>query len=68
MTTEQKAYIDGATYQLLMSHWRWGYVGDPIFQGEAGEYFAREMKKKRVKHTQAEIVRISKAIDWINGK
>ena len=65
MTTEQKKYIDDASYGLLVAHYKWGYVGDPIFQDEAGEHFLRSLEEKRKRHTQAEIMRISKAVDWI---
>ena len=64
MTTEQKSWIDNASYYALLSKWRFAPVGDPMFQGDTGAYYAEVMKKRREGvggqgHTQT-----SKAIGW----
>lgn len=65
MTVEQmKAWIDNASYEQLLSRWRFGKVGDPFFVGEVGEHYVETMKDKRSKISEEELVRISKAIGW----
>lgn len=64
MTLEQKAWIDGASYEDLLSHWRLAPAGDPIFQDEAGDYYQRVLAEKRAQVGDAEHTRISKAIGW----
>lgn len=62
MTNEQKAWIDTASYEALLSHWRFAPVGDSIFQGEAGKYYKQVMARKRHEVGNGEHVRASKAI------
>lgn len=65
MTMEQmKAWIDSASYESLLSRWRFAPAGSPWFQGEMGDYFANAMKKKREEVGDAEHVRASKNIGW----
>jgi hypothetical protein len=64
MTTEQKEWIDNATYEELLRRWRYAPVGDPIFQGDTGKYYGEKLKLRREAvgpqaHTQA-----SKNIGW----
>ena len=65
MTDELKKQIDDMNYVQLLSRWRFSPVGDPMFQGESGEYFAKRMAELRSqpggdeRHTAA-----SKAIGW----
>lgn len=64
MTDEQKTWIDGASYKSLLYRWRFGELGDVIFQDDTGDYYAAVMEEKRkgvsdVEHTQA-----SKSIGW----
>lgn len=48
MTTEQmKQWIDSASYEALLSRWRFVRAGDPFFQGEVGNYYAKVMREKR---------------------
>jgi len=47
MTPEQKAWIDSASYETLLNKWRFAPIGDPMFQGEDGDYFAKVMYAKR---------------------
>mgnify|MGYP003394873402 CR=1 FL=1 len=65
MTSEEKAWIDGATYEQLLSRWRFQPVGTSTwFTGETGEYFATVMKTKRAEVGNAEHVRASKHLGW----
>lgn len=47
MTPEQKKWIDEASYYDLLERWRFAPIGDPMFQGAVGEYYATVMKEKR---------------------
>ena len=47
MTPEQKNWIDESPYGNLLTRWRFAQVGDPIFQGEVGEYYKKVMFEKR---------------------
>lgn len=47
LTAENKAHIDGLSYHSLLEHWRNAPVGDPWFEGETGEYWAKVMSDRR---------------------
>jgi hypothetical protein len=61
MNERIKNWIDNASYRELLYHWRFAPIGDAIFQGEAGDYYAKVMQEKRqtVDHVQ-----VSKDIGW----
>lgn len=61
MNERIKEWIDGASYEQLLSKWRYSPIGDPMLQGEAGEYYSKIMfqKKSTVNHVQA-----SKNVGW----
>ena len=59
MTDKQKKAIDEMTYEQMLSKWRFAPIGDPMFQGEVGDYFSKVMKQKRENHSQ-----VSKKIGW----
>ena len=64
MTAEEmKRWIDTATYEELLSKWRFAVAGDPFFQGEIGAYYAKVMAERRAADPD-EHVRASKAIGW----
>lgn len=47
MTPEElKREIDGMTQYQLCQTWRFATVGNPLLQGEVGEYFAAKLDKK----------------------
>jgi hypothetical protein len=55
-----KAEIDAMSHIELARRWRFASMDDPIFQGEAGEYY-----KKRLFDDLGGITpEISKAIGW----
>jgi hypothetical protein len=62
LTEANKAYIDGLSYQGLLTRWRNSPVGDPWFQGETGAYWSMRMAELR-RHG-ADHVGASKAIGW----
>jgi len=64
MTNAQKEWIDSRTYEELLARWRFAAVGDPMFQGEAGEYYAKVMFTKRDQLPASEAVAASKRIGW----
>jgi hypothetical protein len=64
MTESQKAWIDGATYEQLLSRWRSAPVGDPMFADDTGKYYTGVMAAKRQEVGDTEHVRASKAIGW----
>jgi len=61
---EMKAWIDGASYEELLRRWRFAPSGDPIFQGETGDYYTKVMAKKREEIGPGEHTKASKKIGW----
>jgi len=61
---QRKKWIDNATYEELLSRWRFAPAGSPWFQGEIGEYYAKVMEEKRKEVGDAAHVRASKKIGW----
>lgn len=61
MNERFKQWIDAASYEDLLVKWRFAAVGDPLFQGETGDYYAQVMaeKRKTANHVQA-----SKNVGW----
>ena len=59
-----KEKIDNATYDQLLSWWRFSPTGNPMFQGDTGEYFSKVMAEKRKKVSDEEHSAISKQIGW----
>ena len=43
MTPEQKNKIDSMSHYELCRRWRFSASGDPLFQGECGEYFKKKL-------------------------
>ena len=41
MTEEMKKRIDEMSRIEMARAWRFASIGDPLFQGEAGDYFAK---------------------------
>lgn len=61
MNAASKDWIDNASYEQLLSRWRFASIGDAFFQGETGEYYAKVMGEKK---KTADHVRVSKNIGW----
>lgn len=64
MTPEIKAWIDNATYESLLRRWRFAPVGDPVFQGDVGQYYTKAMKRKRDELDPDDQVAVSKFVGW----
>lgn len=56
-------WIDNASYEALLSRWRFSPVGDPFFIGEVGEYYKKVMDRKR-QETGDNGVSASKSVGW----
>jgi len=63
LTPELKADIDAQDYETLLRKWRFAQVGDQMFQGESGEYYAEAMAKKKAEDPEG-AVRASKRVGW----
>lgn len=61
---EMKKWIDDATYEHLLSKWRFAPAGDPFFQGDMVDYYTEAMRRKREEIGEGGHVRASKAIGW----
>jgi hypothetical protein len=59
-----KEWIDNASYEQLFYKWRFAPIGDPLFQGETGDYFTHQLTLKREPLTLEERVAISKRLSW----
>ena len=59
-----KQWIDDASYEQLLSHWRNAPTGDQMFVGEVGDYYKVKMAEKRLEVGDSEAVRASKSIGW----
>lgn len=65
LTQELKATIDAKTYEQLLSRWRNAPIGDKMFQGESGDYWAQRMQDLRSQPGGNDIhVSASKSIGW----
>lgn len=60
-----KDWIDSASYEELLSKWRFEPVESPWFQGEIGIYLETALKAKREEVGQEAHVRASKSIGWV---
>jgi hypothetical protein len=59
-----KNKIDEMNYAEMLSKWRFSPSGNPMFEGETGDYFRQSMNEKKEKLAPGEHVAISKAIGW----
>ena len=62
MKEDHKKWIDSASYEQLLSKWRFAPMGDPYFQGAPGDYYSKVMAEKREKVGGAAHVSASKSI------
>lgn len=63
MTKEQKDWINSASYSQLLRIWRFSQSGNPLLQGEAGDYFADRMSKLKEEDPDG-AVKASKMLGW----
>jgi hypothetical protein len=64
LTPEVKALIDNSNYKELLTRWRFVTVGDAIFEGDSGKYYAQVMFKKRDELGPAGAAQVSKQVGW----
>lgn len=65
LTPEIRNYIDSLSYSRLLARWRFAPAGDPWFQGETGEYWAKRMNAlRRQPGGEERHVAASKTIGW----
>lgn len=57
-----KKWIDEAPYAIMLKRWRTAPLGDDIFCGVTGKYYAEVMQQKREAITDNQYVEISKNI------
>lgn len=60
---EMMDWIAGASYYNLLAKWRFMKAGAPWFVGEVGEYYAKEMARKRDLDPAAAVA-ASKTLGW----
>jgi dihydrodipicolinate synthase/N-acetylneuraminate lyase len=63
MTAEQQAWIDHAGYEDLLRRWRFAAVGDVMFRGDTGDYYAKTMNEKKAADPDGAVA-ASKKIGW----
>jgi hypothetical protein len=63
LTPELKEEIDGKSYRQLLAKWRFAPVGDPMFQGESGDYWGKRMAELKSADPN-EAVAASKSLGW----
>ena len=61
---QMRDWIDSASYEALLSKWRFAPSGDPFFQGEIGKYYGDVMARKRSEVGDGAHVAASKSIGW----
>ncbi len=64
MDQAMKDWIDNASMEDLLRKQRYAPLGDPLFQGEIGQYYAQKMGEKRKEVGPEEYTAASKRIGW----
>jgi len=64
MDADMKTWIDTATYEQLLTKWRFHPAGHELLQGEVGDYYTMVMKEKEMALPPGEKVAVSKRIGW----
>lgn len=64
MKPEDKEWIDNATLDELIRKWRFSPAGDPMFEGETGDYFTQVFIAKKHKASPAEFTAASKRVGF----
>ena len=61
---EMKDWIDSASYETLLSKWRFARCPDPFLQGVVGEHLKEVMFRKRDALEPGEAARASKSVGF----
>lgn len=64
ISREVKDKIDSMSYEEMLREWRFSEIPNPLFEGDAGKYFAYHMERKKCELSESEKVAISKQIGW----
>jgi len=56
-------WINNASYEALLRRWRFAPVGDPMFQGRVGDYYAQVLTARRDADPDGHVL-ASKQIGW----
>ena len=64
MKVEHKKFIDNSSYEVLLKQWRHAESGEPLLQGETGEYYSKVMFDKRYALSHDDQVAASKNVGW----
>ena len=59
-----KEWIDNASYEELLTKWRFAPIGDPFFTGEVGDYYTKVMKTHRDYMKSKQLSDASKKVGW----
>jgi hypothetical protein len=63
LTPELKAEIDGMSVYVLLEKNRFSSIGDPLFQGESGEYCLKRLRELKDKDPEG-FTSASKHMGW----
>lgn len=61
---KMKDWIDTASYEELLTKWRFAPSGSPWFQGEVGKHYEKIMSIKKAQVGEEAAVRTSKVVGW----
>ena len=65
LTSEVQSTIDALPYVRLLDRWRYAPIGDEMFEGESGDYWAQRTKELRaLPGGDALNTSCSKSIGW----
>lgn len=64
MTNEQVEWLSNASYEDMLRRNRFAPIGDTMFLGVAGQFFAKQMSSKKNSLTMGEIIAVSKHVGW----
>lgn len=59
-----KEWIDSQDYEGLLRRWRFSHAGDPMFQGDIGDYYKTQMLKLKDQIGPEAAVQASKNVGW----
>ena len=64
LTEEMKTKIDIMSLREMLAKQRFASIGDPLFQGDIGEYFLKVMREKKSAISNDEWSNISRSVGW----
>ena len=64
LTVEVIKTIEKMSYEQMLKKHRFAPSGDPMFEGDSGWLFSKNMEIKKMELSHDERVRISKKVGW----